>query len=300
MHVTQQYYFDTLPVHPQPMQHESLTSYITRLASCNGITSITELSMALYKYQGLIGRKHLLDYPFHNFGLITSTTGCTDDALRKMTFYHLLHKVGRLSTPQAMSRFLSGSVEQKLRYCPLCVAQYGCYYLTWRFTTLSSCIDHACRLLVQCDHCKQPMPLFAVPSKIGMCLNCKGDIRMCVPEPVSPEELKIAKGYVADLHFLLDSSPVPKDDKTVARDIGCHFRYLRRTHRLSVPSVVKQAGLTLNDVLGIESGNFAEKGAYFSSYVKYATFFGLTLRDVIEPSLTTGNNLMPPGGLFSV
>ena len=37
-------FFDVLPVHPQPLPLESLTSYLMRLAEANHITSMTGLS----------------------------------------------------------------------------------------------------------------------------------------------------------------------------------------------------------------------------------------------------------------
>ena len=37
------YFFDTLPVHPQPEQLESFTSYLTRLAEANGIQLVSQL-----------------------------------------------------------------------------------------------------------------------------------------------------------------------------------------------------------------------------------------------------------------
>ncbi len=294
-----QYYFDSLPYHPAPCQLESLTGYTTRLSAGNGIKVATELSLMVFGKQGIMQRRHLLDFPLRDFTLLANVSAQPEAKLRPLTFYHLLQKFGRLTTTQAMSRFLGKSIAESLRFCPVCLSDTGCHYLVWRFTMLSGCVYHACRLLDHCDHCRRPVPLLAFPPSLSVCPNCQNDLRACKVQPLQDDELKTTYEHLQDLLWLLQPSLLVKDDTLVARDIGRYFAYLRRTNKLPLVSFVNRAGLSVNDVQGIESGNFAEKGAYFSSYVRYASFFGMSLRDVIEPALTSSNHMIPRGGLFS-
>src|SRR5262245_20423143 len=115
------YYFDTLPIHPPPERLESLTGYLTRLAEANGILSIDGLSATCFPERDRRIARSIADYPPLSFTTLAHVTACSESLLRSTTFYHLGSKFGRSTHPQALSRFLSGSVAQYLRFCPACL-----------------------------------------------------------------------------------------------------------------------------------------------------------------------------------
>src|SRR5438034_6678777 len=199
------YYFDVLPLHPQPEPLESLTSYLTRLAEINEMHSVKALATLCFPDQTLNVVRGLRDYPLSSFDTLQKRTVCSEASLLKTTFYHLGEKFGRTSHLHQLPAFLSDSVAGYLRYCPACLADQPYYSLTWRFPILQGCYKHVCHLLNECKHCNRPIPIFASSLKIGICPSCKKDIRTCPPEPLTEDELLTVHTYFQDLVFLLTS-----------------------------------------------------------------------------------------------
>lgn len=122
------YSFDTLPVHPQPAPLESLSSYLTRLAEANGFYRIENLFRLCFP----TGRSRLTfqtgDFPPPSFGGLPSLAHCPEPDLRATTFYHLGRKFDRILSVQSLAQCLAGSLGLQLRYCPLCLSEYGYYH----------------------------------------------------------------------------------------------------------------------------------------------------------------------------
>lgn len=148
-----QYYFETLPLHPQPEPLESLTSYLVRLAAANSICSIADLAAVCFPDQHSARIRNLKDYSCPSLGKISVISACSEDVLQSMTFSHLLRKFGRSASSVYSPTFLYASIARYLRYCPMCLAE-SCYYsLPWRFSSVYGCYKHSCRLLEECGHC---------------------------------------------------------------------------------------------------------------------------------------------------
>src|SRR5258708_8329253 len=105
----QQYYFDTLPLHPQPKRLESLTSYLTRLAEINGITSILALAAICSLDKSAKGNavRLMKDYPPLSFGSIEEVAVCPRTKLLQTTFFHIGKKFERSPLPYPLSGVLS-------------------------------------------------------------------------------------------------------------------------------------------------------------------------------------------------
>src|SRR6266851_4927297 len=151
-----QFYFDTLPLHPPPKRLETLTSYLIRLAEENGFQSLPVryfLFQALQISQGVASKDHLPT----SFGNLPRVACCSEALLKQSTFYHVGQKFGRPATPNTLSR----SIAPHLRYCPMCLAdpENAFRSLAWRFLVLQGCNQHGCRLLSECTHCDQPIPV---------------------------------------------------------------------------------------------------------------------------------------------
>src|SRR5271157_5317585 len=129
-----QYYFETLLLHPQPKRLESLTSYLTRLANCNGIRSIAALAALIFEPEppgGIRGMRR--DHPPQSLGSLQTLAVCSEAALLQTTFVHLIRKFDlSISLRQPVS-FLLSSLARTLRYCPICLVDYSFYSLAWRF-----------------------------------------------------------------------------------------------------------------------------------------------------------------------
>jgi hypothetical protein len=279
------YYFDTLPLHPQPKPLESFTSYLTRLAEANEMQSVRHLSRLCFPAgQGKFdpGRG---DYPYVSFGDLSRVTLCPEATLRATTFYHLGQKFGRLTQAQPLSQFLSGSIAKQLRYCPHCLVERGYYRLTWRFLALQGCSEHGCRLLDRCGHCGQPIPLLAQPLKLGICPYCGNHLGMCSAEALSQTAWQAARTREDDLTFLLRPQPCEKvDNQSLKKQVGGQFARWRQLRRMKVADAADYIEQSVSIIYYIEGGP-AHRGIKFCWYLRYADFLWIELRTVFETSL---------------
>lgn len=279
------YYFDTLPLHPQPERLETFTSYLLRLAQAHHIRTVDKFSALCFPGHNRRVVRELSDYPPVSFAALPTLAVCPIPALLATTFHHVGIKFGRSTRPQPLSRFLGKNVAPYLRYCPACIAEHRYYHLTWRFTMLSGCIQHRCRFLESCGHCGHPIPLFSAPLQIGVCANCRADLRTCQTESLDRGEWRITLSRYYDLAFLAAPGPAGGDQNDWARFIGRRFVYQRRSGGLLARDVADLLGTTLTEVEGIERGNALGRGAAFDSYVRYATRLGMTLRSMFTTVL---------------
>jgi ribosome-binding protein aMBF1 (putative translation factor) len=278
------FYFDVFPVHPQPEHLESLTSYLTRLAETNGISSMDGLSALCFPGQDRRITRDIADYAPVSFYKLPVVGVCTEEKLRATTFFHVAAKFGRSTSPQPLSRFLSGCISQYLRYCPACLAeQENPYYqLSWRFLSVSCCTKHNCRILEKCQLCSNSIPLFTSPFKMGICPFCNWSLKNGQINLVAKEEKEKVYTSMSDIEFLLTSQPWEKDCEDVIKSVGRGLVYERRRRNISAEKLAEQVGSTLTVIQGIENGSFMRKGATLQSYIKYTRFLCLSLKDVFH------------------
>lgn len=283
------YYFDVLPVRPSFEPLESLTSYVTRLAVANGITSVDAMTTLCFPKQDRRISRELADFPPASIGVMGEAEVIPEKALLNMTFFHLGVKFGRSSKPQPLSRFLTGCIARETRYCPSCLAVSHPYYsLLWRFLGVQCCTLHHCKLLDRCGDCGYPLPLFAAPLSFGKCPRCGIDLKLCRAEDASELELSQTLAHQQDLVLLLSPSSGGADHRNIAQSIGSRFKQERRVRGFTALEVADRMGVTLTVVEGIERGSTLRRGAKFQNYVHYARHLGVSLRAIFA-ALALGN-----------
>ena len=159
------------------------------------------------------------------------------------------------------------------------------YSLVWRFCMVVGCLERCCKLLDRCGPCKRPIPFLAAPLKIGVCPSCGWNLRTCSAEPVSDEVLRVMQDGIHVLEFLLAPHSCEVDSSENARRIGRQFALIRRAKQVTAIQVSRCIGSTLTVVEGIERGDLERRGATFQSYLKYANYLGVPLRDVFDSML---------------
>ena len=283
------YFFDTLPIHPQPEHLESFTSYLTRLAEANGLKTVSGLAFTCFFDQNLQTLRWQKDNPPVSFGILPAAAKCSISRLFATTFFHLGKKFERSSLPQSISHFLSEETARSLRFCPHCIAECPYYLLTWRFLRVSGCAKHSCFLLDTCSYCGFTIPIFAAPLKLGICPNCKADLRSCSTMPLTESEYNNTLFYSREFEFLL--LPQPWEAKANARQLGAYFADLRQRRNLTIVEVAHLLGMTRHNVEGVEYGNVGASSAPFKSYVKYARFLQVSLQDVFAAIMAPSTQL---------
>ena len=288
------YYFDVLPLHPGPEYLESLTSYLMRLAELNGISSIDGLSALCFPRQDRGITRNIADYPPVSFSELTRVVARSEEILRTTTFFHLAAKFGRSTLPQPVSRFLSGCFGRYLRYCPVCFAEQRVryYLLLWRFLMVTCCYKHKCRLLETCWHCGEVIPLFAAPFKLGYCPRCRQSLKLCATAlESSGAELEVATHVHDDIVFLLSPQPWEANSSGIIKRVGQQLAHLRQMKRLTAVEVASQIGVTLTVVEGMERGDFQGRGATLQSYIKYAHYLCLNLKEIFSDAMDAPDDI---------
>ncbi len=280
------YYFDTLPVHPQPKPLESLTSYLMRLGETNGISTVSKLSALLF--EGRLGAmRHLgKDYPPLSFESLLTLTGCSEVTLFATTFYYLGVRFGRPDRRQSAARFLKDSIAPHFRYCPQCIAERRFYSLAWRFSILPGCPDHGKHLLDRCEHCGHALPCLGATLKLGYCPVCGGDLRECRTERSSDAEISQSQLRYRDLAFLL--SPTQEDFTGAQGErLGRRFAHWRQVRQASLTECSRDLGEKFVRLWGIEQGD-RRSGSTFLTYARYADYLGVSLFDLFKTQVDEG------------
>ncbi len=279
-----QYYFDTLPVHPQPKPLESFTGYLTRLAQANGMHSISQLSRLCFPDGSQKFTINAGDHPPRSFGALATAAACPESELLRTTFYHLGRKFGRLTTPHHMSHFLSGSVFPGLRYCPHCLTDQGYYALIWRFLEVEGCFEHNCRLLDCCGHCGEKIPLLTSPLKLGFCPVCGGDLRDCQVEPLNEQDRQNVQAWTRDFTFLTTPHPAEEPDRQMLKHMGQQFTRWRQLRRLKICDGAEYIGQEPSIIYVIENPP-DYRGVKFQWYLQYADFLKVRFLTMFETPL---------------
>lgn len=217
--------------------------------------------------------RNLSDFTPPRVEVIASATARTSSEIRALTFHHLVQNLGRASGSQPQSKFLSGSVDTYLRYCPICLEERGYRSLLWRFSDLQVCKEHQVALLDQCPHCMERIPLFPNTLDMFCCPNCGGNLSHIECEYTAPDEL----AYSTELSELLELLLVPSElqsaglSQQLAMNIGSRLQRIRKVIGITRDDIRKHAGVMPYHSLGIENAD-PERGALFHEYLAYADY----------------------------
>ena len=193
------------------------------------------------------------------------------------TFYPIGLHFGRSAKPQPLSRFLKGSIDAKLRFCPRCVQEQGYYSLFWRFKFLRGCGRHRCELAECCPHCKKPIPLLPPLLRIGICPTCRRNFTQLPTRSLNRKLLEIARENEQTLKFFLDRPPRSEQNDSTLKMVGARFAQLRHDLQVNRTDVASQSGISRSALEGIERFNLMRWGTSFLAYWLYADFLGVRL-----------------------
>jgi len=281
----QPYYFDVLPLHPQPEHLESLTSYLMRLAEANEIPT-------LFRFQPIIlpsdpnhgdSMRQMKDFYLHTFAFLAKASFCSETALQATTFFYLARKFGRLTKPASASHFLKGSLAESFRYCPLCLQTDSPYYiLPWRFLMLTGCPYHGCRLLDRCSFCGRTIPLLTNILKVNICPYCRAAFSDSQVEQMDDTEHRQAQTRFQDLTFLL----LPSEHEVEPGAVGPRLAYWRKARQLESNVIAEHLGETLRTARSLER-RAPKRGLKFQKYLAYVDYLGVTFEELFNTILTS-------------
>jgi len=288
------FYFDTLPIHFPPKRLESLSSYLARLARANLLTEPCQMNYLLKP-----GRKDeryiqkMEDYPPVTIEDMVRCTGQSSETLLSTTFYPIAVNLGRNPHPQAISRFLKGSIVGHLRYCPKCLEEAPYYRLPWRFVSLKICPEHACMIQERCPACGKPLPLVAPGFQVNVCASC-GQILSDSPAELSgkQDDLRANRLFFNDLDGLLSiPTPLPEIEQQAAA-IGSALKRIRQNLDYGVTYVSVQTGFNVSALAALEAGNTIRSCGTFQQMKAYADLLNIPLSHLLVDE-NLGENQSP-------
>jgi hypothetical protein len=268
-------WFDTLPVHPQPLPLESLCSYVTRLVEANRLRWAGRLHRLFFPGFPRPRSNSFVDVPPRSLGVMPTGAACSETRLWATTFYYLGQRLINRTDPAVLGTFLKDSIAPYQRYCPTCLREHGYYQLVWRFHTLPGCPHHHCYLLDQCGQCGIPIPLISVPPRLGICPTCQMNLAGCITSPLSNLDRDITLVRFHELVALLS----PPDDQEA--NLGDQLAVHREQQGLSTEVIARWLGIhRLDTVLAMENKGNRYKPR-FQHYLNYGALLSLTLRDLL-------------------
>jgi hypothetical protein len=282
------YHFDTLPIHFSPKPFETLTSYLSRLARGNGLSSRKDLSFFLLDERDYshFFRK-MTDLPPLFVDRLAVVTAQERLTILRTTFYPVAVALGRPAQPQPLSRFLKGAVGNHLRFCPHCLKEDRHYQLQWRFRLLKVCPVHGCLLYETCPCCGAEIPFLPEDLELGWCPSCGCDLAEIQPASAESSE------WVAEqietyqlLTGLLTLEQEQENPSEIGLRIGRSLSEARSSRGLTLSAASRRMNLDDHILTGLETGGQEGGAGSLSALIEYADFLGVSLRSctVAAPS----------------
>ena len=250
---------DALPCHPQPYEDESLSGYLSRVATANGLPlmwALMQQGFPEWEYWQMrqVGWEYLAD-----LGRLPQLTRQTIDKLQRLTVLPLLQKVYPTSMWQSAMRHQPGSylrtiVKKNLAVCPLCLQERLYTRLLWRLQGVDICLEHRCQLQTACDRCG--VELDVVKGNGKQCHNCHK--ALCelpiISEIVSEAIVRKQEDYRFLLNPLTSMVSIETCEEEKAQMIGLKLRQLRCEAGCSIQEMAKRIGVQRQVVRRIEDG----------------------------------------------
>lgn len=160
-----------------PFEGESLTSFLYRLSQSNGIPMLHLWNTIKNQYTDHYAQWsdiNIIDFaPINTINIkkLSQYLGVEVEKMLKCTFYNVLSLFCGESEVER-SRFLSGTLREKLHYCPSCYNEKAYNQLLWKINGIDGCLKHGIKLLNKCFHCNKEIKYKDILI-LGECPYCK-------------------------------------------------------------------------------------------------------------------------------
>jgi transcriptional regulator with XRE-family HTH domain/DNA-binding CsgD family transcriptional regulator len=277
--MSESWFFDVLPLRPDPFPGECLSGYLLRLADLNGYGILWDMIGDLFPTWDAPEKIHKLkwEYPLKEWGRIPLRTGLKPDELVQLTMLPWVGKfrvLPKLDSSIYMSpgHFLKNLVNPVLRVCPLCLQSQPYLRLIWRLLPVTACLEHGCLLQENCSTCGAILTPVSQDHRHLRCPACGTDLRSLSTIMASQDTLNVQRRRQEDYRFLLDPATAIAQtgadaEHNPSRAIGLKFRYIRYRAGISTRAMARKANLTIAAMKSIEQGSQAAL-PYYLAYLE--------------------------------
>jgi hypothetical protein len=171
----------TFLLHPKPLQGESLTSFIYRVATYNIVSPFDIWKLMLYKnfkkpMSSMSPKLNLYPHTVFNLRKFESFLTLKGNELDSLTFLPVFKKFGVNADKMPSSNFLYSLIDKYLNFCPQCLEEDVAHKLVWQIKEIPSCNIHKIKLASSCHSCKSNIPMLAADSSIDHCPYCNFEL----------------------------------------------------------------------------------------------------------------------------
>ena len=272
--MSEDWFFESLPLRPSPYAGECLSGYLLRLADLNGCTILWDLVGDLFPTWDAPQQINKLkwEYPLKEWGRIPLRTGLTPGELTRLTVASWVEKF-RLppdlhrSIYMSPGHFLKNLVNPVLRVCPLCLQSQPYLRLLWRLLPVTVCLEHGCLLQERCSACGTTLTPVSQDHRHLRCPACGTDFRSLSVTMAAQDILNVQRRRQEDFCFLLDpATAIAKSgaDTDPSHSLGMKFHYLRDQAGMATKAMAQKANLTVETITSVEQGALVPLRHYLS------------------------------------
>ncbi len=277
-----------LAIRPTPIDGESFSSYISRLAHANLVDAPWGGWAAFLRDLGISKRSLYLCelFPQDCFSKASKLLAVSVEELLSMSLAQVASNFGVPVSNRALRKFLEGTVTSHLRYCPLCLGKYGGFMLNWRFLSLEGCPEHGIRLLDSCPNCNSQLPL-AHPILGGrQCPNCDAHLCQANTTPMSMSEEIRAEYFQQEIRVLLS----PRENGIYRERLAHKMIVARSSVRTCRVRIAKSMGVGLKRISRSEQRNI--HSGKLKWIWDYKDFFGFTFEEILDPDCDISEDMI--------
>lgn len=155
-----------LCVRPYIIPHESLSSYIYRLATANFYSSVAFFSHFLSM---TVARINNNEFNEHAVGKMEQLTNNTREDIEKMTMQFFTFSFhGKILCKRVY-------LKNRVKYCPTCIQKVNHHQIKWAFNPVTICLEHHCWLIEKCQCCNEFISMASLMR--GECEKCRFQYR---------------------------------------------------------------------------------------------------------------------------
>lgn len=143
--------------HPSPYRHESVMSYLYRLAEENYYT-FNEIKKLFKISYTLTYERFNKDISDRSIKLIANATNKDQETIYKMTLKRFDFWKMENENSHKYSYFRDTILTKHLKYCPCCLNENNYERIHWKLEPIKVCLDHKVFLIESCNNCGEELP----------------------------------------------------------------------------------------------------------------------------------------------
>ncbi|MEC0105361.1 TniQ family protein [Paenibacillus taichungensis] len=277
-------------VRPKIVEHESLTSYIFRLAKLNETTFSAIVGKIKTKAQFVQNRrfKYLDVNPVRmiNIDLLSDLACVSKEELLSHTLHPFVLGISSESEMKLLDQFSTTGMKRfydgtKRWFCSMCLKDHNIFNILWQFKSVTFCEIHKCYLQKSCSTCGHEQPYIGNHLVDGSCHTCglslSSDEEEILSENILNDETTLNQFWRPFLSLTGPMTPVQFDlsiKQTISLKILYILNDLFKEEFSARESMFRRDKTHFKKM--ILTGNFGES-SFLDTVIRFFMFSGISI-----------------------